>query len=50
VLNPAVTLSAESALLDTDGAATVIHASADDYKIDPAGNAGDRIACGIVTP
>ena len=50
VLNPAVTLSAESALLDTDGAAIVIHASADDYKIDPAGNAGDRIACGIVTP
>jgi Cu-Zn family superoxide dismutase len=50
VLNPAVTLSAESALLDTDGAAIVIHASADDYKTDPAGNAGDRIACGIVTP
>ena len=50
VLNPAVTLSAESALLDADGAAIVIHASADDYKTDPAGNAGDRIACGIVTP
>jgi Cu-Zn family superoxide dismutase len=50
VLNPAVTLSAESALLDADGAAIVIHASADDYKTDPAGNAGDRIACGVVTP
>ena len=50
VLNPTVTLSAESALLDADGAAIVIHASADDYKTDPAGNAGDRIACGIVTP
>ncbi|MCJ7527905.1 MAG: superoxide dismutase family protein [Methyloceanibacter sp.] len=50
VLNPTVTLSAESALLDADGAAIVIHASADDYKTDPAGNAGDRIACGVVTP
>jgi Cu-Zn family superoxide dismutase len=34
---------------DADGAAVVVHASADDYKTDPAGNAGDRIACGIVT-
>ena len=50
VLNPTVTLSAESALLDEDGAAIVIHAVADDYKSDPAGNAGDRIACGVVTP
>jgi superoxide dismutase, Cu-Zn family len=35
-------------LQDTDGAAVVVHASADDYKTDPAGNAGDRIACGVV--
>ena len=48
--NPAVTLSAESALLDEDGAALVIHAGPDDYQTDPAGNAGDRIACGVVTP
>jgi len=27
----------------------VVHAVADDYKTDPAGNAGDRIACGVVT-
>jgi superoxide dismutase, Cu-Zn family len=33
---------------DADGAAVVVHASADDYKTDPAGNAGDRIACGAV--
>jgi Cu/Zn superoxide dismutase len=32
------------------GAALVVHAAADDYKTDPAGNAGDRIACGVVTP
>ncbi|HEX8440745.1 superoxide dismutase family protein [Archangium sp.] len=36
-------------LQDQDGAAVVVHASADDYKSDPAGNAGDRIACGVVT-
>jgi superoxide dismutase, Cu-Zn family len=50
ILDPAVTLSAEAALLDADGAALVIHAAADDYKTDPAGNAGDRIACGVITP
>jgi Cu-Zn family superoxide dismutase len=31
------------------GTALVIHAKADDMKTDPAGNAGDRIACGIIT-
>ena len=50
VLNPTVTLSAESALLDADGSAVIVHAVADDYKTDPAGNAGDRIACGVITP
>jgi superoxide dismutase, Cu-Zn family len=50
VLNPTVSLSGESALLDADGSALVIHASADDYKTDPAGNAGARIACGVITP
>jgi Cu-Zn family superoxide dismutase len=49
VLNPTVTLSAESALLDEDGSAIVVHAGADDYQTDPAGNAGDRVACGIIT-
>ncbi|MCY1081296.1 superoxide dismutase family protein [Archangium lansingense] len=33
---------------DQDGAAVVVHAGVDDYKSDPAGNAGDRIACGVV--
>ena len=34
-------------LLDGDGSAFVIHAGADDYKTDPSGNSGGRIACGV---
>ncbi|MBK6414132.1 superoxide dismutase family protein [Sphingopyxis sp.] len=34
-------------LMDEDGSAMVVHASADDQKTDPSGNSGDRIACGI---
>jgi Cu-Zn family superoxide dismutase len=40
---------AEATLIDADGSAVVIHAGADDYASQPAGDAGDRIACGIVT-
>jgi Cu-Zn family superoxide dismutase len=36
-------------VFDADGSAIVAHAMADDYKTDPAGNAGDRIACGVIT-
>jgi superoxide dismutase, Cu-Zn family len=50
ILVPNVTLSGEAPLLDADGAALVIHAGADDYKTDPAGNSGDRIACGVIAP
>ena len=49
-LEPNVTLSGEAPLLDADGSALVIHAGADDYKTDPAGNSGGRIACGVITP
>lgn len=35
-------------LRDADGAALVLHASADDEVTDPSGNSGDRIACGVL--
>jgi Cu-Zn family superoxide dismutase len=31
------------------GSALVIHEKADDLKTDPAGNAGARIACGVIS-
>ncbi|MEA2903968.1 MAG: superoxide dismutase, Cu-Zn family [Alphaproteobacteria bacterium] len=37
-----------NSLFDNDGSSLVIHAGADDYKSDPAGNSGDRIACGVI--
>ena len=46
---PGGTLHGSNGLLDADGAAVVIHARPDDYQSDPAGNAGDRIACGVVS-
>jgi Cu-Zn family superoxide dismutase len=36
-------------IFSNGGTAIVIHAKADDYKTDPAGNSGDRIACGVVS-
>jgi superoxide dismutase, Cu-Zn family len=38
-----------NSLLKPGGTAVVLHASPDDYKSDPAGNAGARIACGVIT-
>lgn len=35
-------------LFDNDGTAIVIHAQPDDYRTDPSGNSGSRIACGVL--
>ena len=50
VLDPNVTLEVgEGSLFGADGTSIVIHDKADDYSSQPAGNAGDRIACGTIT-
>lgn len=40
--------SGRPALLEGDGSALVVHSHPDDYRTDPAGDAGDRIACGVI--
>ena len=35
-------------IFDRDGVAIIVDARADDYRTQPLGNAGDRIACGVV--
>jgi Cu-Zn family superoxide dismutase len=37
-------------LFDADGSAIVVHAEPDDYRTDPSGNSGARIACGVIKP
>ena len=50
IVNPNVTMGSEpNSIYANGGTALVIHAAADDMKTDPAGNAGDRIACGAIT-
>jgi Cu-Zn family superoxide dismutase len=39
-----------ASLIDADGASIVIHAAADDYRTDPSGNSGARIACAVLLP
>lgn len=48
VLLTGVTLKGANRLLGANGAAIVVHASRDDYKTDPAGDSGSRIACGVI--
>ena len=50
LLNAAITLDAgkPNSVFHPGGTAVVIHEGKDDYKTDPAGNAGIRIACSSI--
>ena len=50
VMNADITLEKgkPNSVFDADGSAVVIHAGSDDYKTDPTGEAGGRIACGVI--
>jgi Cu-Zn family superoxide dismutase len=49
IVNKSVNLGTDAhSLYSNGGTALVVHAKADDMKSDPAGNAGDRIACGLI--
>lgn len=48
-INKNVTLKAgPNSLLKAGGTSLVIHAKPDDHKTQPSGDAGDRVACGVV--
>ncbi|HEX7506140.1 MAG TPA: superoxide dismutase family protein [Polyangia bacterium] len=49
IVNKSVNLGTDAhSLYNNGGTSLVVHAKADDMKTDPAGNAGDRIACGLI--
>jgi Cu-Zn family superoxide dismutase len=50
VVNSAISLDADkvNSVFHQGGTSIVIHAGKDDYTSDPAGNAGARIACGVI--
>lgn len=49
VFNPNLTVSdGEASVMDDDGSAIMVHGGADDYESQPAGDAGDRVACGVI--
>jgi Cu-Zn family superoxide dismutase len=50
VMNTNITLEKgkPNSVFDADGSALIIHAGSDDYKTDPTGEAGGRIACGVI--
>jgi Cu-Zn family superoxide dismutase len=52
VLNQTVVLphATMAQLLDADGSSIMIHAQADDYVSQPAGNSGAKIACAVIQP
>ncbi|PWT93768.1 MAG: superoxide dismutase, partial [Proteobacteria bacterium] len=51
VLNTSITVDTDkpNSVFHPGGTAIVIHAGKDDYTSDPAGKAGDRIICGVIS-
>jgi Cu-Zn family superoxide dismutase len=49
-LNEHVTLKANEPNSLLHGTSLIIHQDEDDYMSDPAGNAGERIVCGVISP
>ena len=50
VMNDSITLEKgkPNSVYQTNGTALIVHAGKDDYKTDPTGDAGGRIACGVI--
>jgi len=49
VISIAISLgNGKKSIFDRDGASLIVHARADDYVSQPAGNSGDRVACGVI--
>ena len=51
LVNAAITIdmAKPNSVFHPDGTAVVIHGGKDDYMTDPAGNSGNRIACGVIS-